>query len=129
MTASELRYLIALEELYDGKVGVKLTSIAEKCGVTKVSVYRAIERLENNGYVKRTATNKIAISECGAEVLAEYKDCMSVVQWSLESNCKIPYAIAYKDALNTVCCISEQSREAIIDFLNYKGKKWLEKKS
>lgn len=54
MTASELKYLIALDELYDGKNGVKLTVIAEKTRVSKVSVYRALERLEKDGYVKRT---------------------------------------------------------------------------
>ena len=53
MTSAELKYLIAINELYDGTAGIKLTAIAAKMNVTKVSVYRAAERLENHGYVKR----------------------------------------------------------------------------
>lgn len=53
MTTAELRYLIATDELCGGTCGVKLTEIAEKVNVSKVSVYRAVERLEKNGYVER----------------------------------------------------------------------------
>lgn len=122
MTASELRYLIALNDLYDGKNGVKLTEIADKACVSKVSVYRAIERLEKDGYVKRTDKNRIAVSEKGAEALVEYQACMSIVQWSLETNCGTSPAIAYKDALNTVCVLSEESRQAVVRFLKKKGR-------
>jgi Mn-dependent DtxR family transcriptional regulator len=45
MTKAELRYLMAIDMLYDGISGVKLTEIAAEMAVTKVSVYRAMERL------------------------------------------------------------------------------------
>ena len=51
MSASGLRYLTSLNDLYDGKNGVKLTEIADKACVLKVSVYRAIERLEKDGFL------------------------------------------------------------------------------
>ena len=53
MTSAELKYLNAINELYDGTAGIKLTSIATKMNVTKVSVYRAVERLEKHGYIMR----------------------------------------------------------------------------
>ena len=58
MTKAELRYLMAIDMLYDGISGVKLTEIAAEMAVTKVSVYRAMERLEGNGYIERNEKNK-----------------------------------------------------------------------
>ncbi len=43
MTAAELKYLLAINELCDGTTGIKLTAIAAKMDVTKVSVHRAVE--------------------------------------------------------------------------------------
>lgn len=121
MSASELRYLIALNELYDGTNGVKLTSIADKMCVSKVSVYKALERLEKSGYVKRTENNKICVSEKGALTLSEYTACMSVIQQSLEKYCNLSPAIAYKDALNTICALGDECRRAILGYLKEKG--------
>ena len=45
MTSAELKYLIAIDELYNDNSGIKLTDIGSKLNVTKVSVYRAAERL------------------------------------------------------------------------------------
>ena len=65
MTSAELKYLLAIEELYDGKIGIKLTTIAAKINVTKVSVYRAMERLEKNGYIRHDEKNKVVINTYG----------------------------------------------------------------
>ena len=73
MTPAELKYLTAINELYDGTVGIKLISIAAKMNVTKVSVYRAVERLENHGYIKRDEKNKVVMTEHGYEQLERYK--------------------------------------------------------
>ena len=41
MTSAELKYLIAINKLYDGTKGIKLTDVAAKTGVSKVSVFKA----------------------------------------------------------------------------------------
>lgn len=51
MSASMLKYLIAADSLCDGENGVSLTALALKAGVTKVSAYRAVDRLETDGYL------------------------------------------------------------------------------
>ena len=53
MSASELRYLIAANDLAAGGGTVKQTDIANKLGVTKVSAYNALERLKEKGYIEK----------------------------------------------------------------------------
>ena len=113
MTVAELRYLIATDALYDGKNGVKLTAIAEKIGVTKVSVYRAVERLEKSGYVERNEKNKVVMTEKGETVLREYMVIVHFVREHLVAHCGTPAEIAYTDALGAACALSDISRSGI----------------
>ena len=59
MSSSMLKYLIAAESLCDDENGVSLTALALKTGVTKVSAYRAVDRLETGGYMVRDGKKKI----------------------------------------------------------------------
>ena len=94
MTAAELKYLTAINELYDGTIGIKLTSIAEKMGVTKVSVYRAAERLEKNGYIARDKKNKVIMTEDGYDQLEKYTVLIEWLSGHLQKNCKVSHEIA-----------------------------------
>lgn len=113
MTTAELRYLIATNELYYNQVGVKLTSIAEKMGVTKVSVYRAIERLERSGYVERNEKNKVILTQKGSQILREYMVIVNFVRAHLVCHCGTPEEMAYQDALGVACALSDISRSSI----------------
>ena len=116
MTAAELKYLIAIDELYDGTSGIKLISIAAKMGVTKVSVYRAVERLEKSGYLKRDERNKVIFTEHGHKSLAHF---MIMVKWITEhlaERCGVSADKAYNDAIGVVCALSDESREGLFAF-------------
>ena len=115
MTVAELRYLIAVDALYDGENGVGLTEIATKMGVTKVSVYRAVERLERTEYLKRDEKNKVVMTEKGKEVLSEYMIIINFVRNHLECHCGTPAEIAYQDALGAAAAFSDISRKKIIE--------------
>ena len=117
MTSAELRYLIAMNELYDGTKGIKLTAIAEKMGVTKVSVFKAAERLELDGCIQRDAKNKIVITKYGYEQLEKYNVLIGWLSGHLERNCKIPPDIARHDAIGAVCAFSVESIDALTDFI------------
>ncbi len=113
MTQSELRYLIAVQFLDRDGNGVKLTDIAEKAKVTKVSVYRAVERLEKNGYICRNERNKVVLTEEGKKSLAIYQAVVSHMQTHLETYFSISSEEAYEDALGVACALGISSREAI----------------
>ena len=117
MTSAELRYLIAADELYDGKHGVKLIEIAAERGVSKVSVYRAVERLEKNGYIERNDKNKVVLTEHGKKQLADYMEIIAFISSHLEKQCGIPKEIAYDDALDAACAFSDVSRASIAQIL------------
>lgn len=115
MTAAELRYSIAINKLCDGENGVKLTEIAMNMGVTKVSVYRAVERLEKNGYLKRNEKNKVVMTEKGTQMLKEYMVIIDFIRDHLECHCGTPEEIAYQDALGAAAAFSDISRSKIVE--------------
>lgn len=71
MSASELRYLIAANELADQIAIVKQTDVANKLRVSKVSTYNAMERLRDKGLIEKNE-RRIVLTARGREVLSEY---------------------------------------------------------
>lgn len=118
MTVAELKYLIATNELYErANAGVKLTDIAVKMGVSKVSVYRAAERLEKNGYVMRDEKNKIIVTDYGQKQLADYMEIIRFIRTHLELHCGTPGDMAYQDALGAACALGDYSRSKVAEYM------------
>ena len=123
MTSAELRYLIAISELYDGTTGIRLTAIAGKMGVTKVSVFKAAERLEQDGCIRRDARNKVVLTMRGYEQLEKYNVLIGWLSGHLERNCKVPAEVARHDAQGAVCAFSEESINALSEFIRKEREK------
>ncbi len=117
MTSAELRYLMAIDELYDGTEGVRLTAIADRMNVTKVSVFKAAERLEQEGCTQRDEKNKVIITQKGYEQLKKYDMLITWLGGHLERNCRVPADIARRDAMGAVCAFSEESVRALTEFI------------
>ncbi len=64
MTYSEFRYLWNVREVEKDNVA-RLRDITNVMTVTKVSVFRALERLEKGGYVQKSKDRKIYLTEKG----------------------------------------------------------------
>lgn len=116
MTPAELKYLMAIDDLYDGTAGIRLTAIAAKMNVSKVSVYRAAERLEKNGYIRRDEKNKVVINPFGYEQLEKYNILIRWISGHLMEKCGVSEAVARNDAIGAACEFSEESRNAIAAF-------------
>lgn len=116
MTISELKYLIAANELADKDDGAKLSSIAQKMNVSKVSVYRGMERLVGNEYITRN-DKKIVLTTKGRAALAEYRVIISFISKHLECHCNVSAEVAYNDALGVACAFSDVSRKGVVDFV------------
>lgn len=117
MTSAELKYLLAIDALYDGTAGIKLTAIAQRMNVTKVSVYRAAERLEKNGYIRRDEKNKVVINDYGYEQLEKFNMLIQWISNHLREKCGVSPEIAHNDAIGAACEFSEASRNAIAAFV------------
>ena len=68
MSSSELRYLIAASVLANQIDIVKQTDLANKLQVSKVSVYNAIEKLKEKGFIEKNE-RKILLTKKGEEIL------------------------------------------------------------
>ena len=120
MSASELKYLIATHSLSKEGIGARLTDIADKLGVTKVSVYRMSERLEAGGMMARGEHSRIFLTERGKKQLDEYMLCVDFVRNALEKYCRTPKTAAFADAVGIVCAVGEHSRSALLSYLRKK---------
>ena len=79
MSASELKYLLVLQEQLSSGTGIlMITTIADKMGVSKASVSNALDRLMVRGYIKRDKKH-IGITEKGNEVLNEYNEIIGFI--------------------------------------------------
>lgn len=116
MTASELKYLIAIAELCEQNGGAKLTAIAERLGVSKVSAYNAAVRLEGGGLAGREG-KRFYVTEKGRAALAEYVEIIRFISAHLERHCGTAQATAYNDALVAACVLSPESRKGIAEFI------------
>ncbi|MBQ8568452.1 MAG: hypothetical protein IJ446_04465 [Oscillospiraceae bacterium] len=114
MTVSELKYLMAINELYDGSVGIKLVSIADRMKISKVSVYKTVVKLDEKGYVKRDENNKVIMTAQGHEQLELYNKLIGYLYEHFRYNCNISAETAYNDAVSAVCALSDESRQALI---------------
>lgn len=121
MTVSELKYLIAVNELSKNGAGARLTAIAAKLNVSKVSVYKAVERMELIGYLIHNG-KKICVTDTGRGLLNEYMLVIGFISSHLEYHCGTPKELAYNDALGAACAFSDISRKNVTEFIKA-GKK------
>ncbi len=113
MTAAGFKYLKAVSEL--GACGVKITEISEKTGLSKVSVYRAVSRLEAAGYTERDERNRITITPIGKEQLDNYIGLISWLEVHFATHCGVDSITAREDAIAAVCAVSDGCRNAIFE--------------
>lgn len=116
MTVSELKYLLAVDEISSRESSVSLVAVSKKMNVSKVSVYRGVERLVGNDYITRDS-KKITFTEKGKSALSEYKIVIGFIRKHLEEHCGVAADTAYNDALGCACSFSDDSRKGIVEFM------------
>lgn len=116
MSSSELRYLIAANELAEQMEIVKQTDVANKLNVSKVSTYNAIERLRDKGFIEKN-DRKNVLTNLGKEVLNEYMTIIRFISVHLSLHCGTSEKQAYEDALNATCAFSDATRNGVANFI------------
>ena len=116
MSSSELRYLIAANELAEQMEIVKQTDVANKLNISKVSTYNAIERLRDKGFIEKN-DRKIVLTNRGKEDLNEYMTIIRFMSAHLSLHCGTTKNQAYEDALNATCAFSDATRNGVANFI------------
>ena len=119
MSSSELRYLIAASVNAKQIDIVKQTDLANKLQVSKVSVYNAVEKLKEKGFIEKNE-RKILLTKKGEEILDEYMTIIRFMSVHLSLHCGTSEKQAYEDALNATCAFSDATRNGIARFIKLK---------
>ena len=123
MTSSEYRYLLTINGLYNGAAGIRLTAIAAAMEVTKVSVFKAVEKLEQEGLIARDAKNRVIMTQHGKDQLEKYNILIDWLSGHLEKNCRVPADTARRDAAGAVCAFSDESIAVLTEFIKLEKEK------
>lgn len=123
MTLSEYRYLQTINGLYDGTVGIRLSAIAAAMDVTKVSVFKAVERLEHDSLIARDARNRVIMTQRGSDTLEKYNILIDWLSGHLEKNCRVSADVARCDAAGAICAFSDESISALTEFIKSEKEK------
>ena len=102
MTYSEFRYLWNVREVEKDNVA-RLRDITNIMTVTKVSVFRALERLEKGGYVQKSKDRKIYLTEKGRGFLKEYEQAIFFLKEKMLQFAGIEEDTAKEEAMRIVC--------------------------
>ena len=113
ITYSEFRYLWNVREVEKDNVA-RLRDITNIMTVTKVSVFRALERLEKGGYVQKSKDRKIYLTEKGRGFLKEYEQAIFFLKEKMLQFAGIEEDTAEEEAMRIVCVLSDESRGKIV---------------
>ena len=116
MSSSELRFLIATNELTNQKEYVKQTDAANKLCVSKVSAHNALERLCLKGFILKNQRS-LVLTNCGKKILNEYITIIHFIAAHLSLHCGTAPDLAYEDALNATCAFSDATRNGVANFI------------
>ena len=86
MTASQYKYLDCIDSLCKQNENFNMASIAVKLGVSRVSSYRAMEKLRVNKLIDTTKEGKWYLTEKGKEKLEEVRNGIRFLQEVLEND-------------------------------------------
>ena len=123
MTLSEYRYLLTINRLYNGAAGIRLTAIAAAMEVTKVSVFKAVEKLEQEGLIARDAKNRVIMTQHGKDQLEKYNILIDWLSGHLEKNCRVSADVARCDAAGAICAFIDESISALTEFIKSEKEK------
>ena len=113
MIKSDYFYLNEIEKSNKCGGKVRVAEIAGYLGVSHVSVYKAIRRLGEKGYV--TDEGKYAfLSIKGKKTLEEYNKIIFHIAQQLLEKCGHSVYEAEDEAVGIACALSEKTRKAIL---------------
>lgn len=116
MTVSELKYLMAVSRYAGEGQGAKMSAVARELGVSKVSVYHGMERLQEGGYIGRNGKS-ILLTEKGRQTVDEYSVIITFIRRHLQCHCGTPADVAQEDAVGAACAFSDESRRGVAEFV------------
>lgn len=115
MTASEYRYLQAIDQIQKEKGKVIMTDIAVKLTYARASVYKKLLSLEQQGFIVKNEGKLIMLTKKGKaeyDVVGTFADkCADILSQHTGLNKKF----LLHDAVNMACALSLRCRNALLN--------------
>lgn len=73
LTASNIRYLLAIHILSEGDSNVRSSNIADVLGISKPSVHGMMDTLQSMNLIQKAEYNRIRLTPLGKEIAALYQ--------------------------------------------------------
>lgn len=79
LTAANVRYLLAIEELDPSGTGVRCVQVAQALGITKPSVHSMVDTMKERKLVEKSHYGVIHLTERGKELAGRYREYFSTI--------------------------------------------------
>lgn len=112
MTYSELNYMRSVKRLSDGD-GTRMCDMSGQMSVSRVSVFRAVERLEKGGFLTKDQNRRITLTEKGEETLGKYEIVIGFLVKKLVEVVGFGVHESEEEATRIACVLSDVSLERI----------------
>ncbi len=112
MTYSELNYMRSVKRLSDGD-GTRMCDMSGQMSVSRVSVFRAVERLEKGGFLTKDRNRRITLTEKGEETLGKYEIVIGFLVKKLVEVVGFGVHESEEEATRIACVLSDVSLERI----------------
>ena len=113
LTAANIRYLLALEELDPENRGVRCVDLAGRLNLTKPSVHAMISTLERLALVSRERYGAIHLTESGRARAEQYRACYTLLLKNLCDTLALPE----EEGQNAACAVLSQMQESSLALL------------
>jgi Mn-dependent DtxR family transcriptional regulator len=120
MTVSEIKYLIALYELFATDKSIKQMNLAYKLRLTRVSVFKAIENLSYKKYVIKESNSQVKLTAKGIDIATKYIVCAERIKYHLVNNLGSDEYLAKTDSLAIACVMNEENIDKLFDIIKTK---------
>ena len=88
MTASEYRYMRAIDKFAKDGRAAKMTDVAVDLGYARASVYKKFCLLEQQGLIKKRDDKSVVMTDEGAKRFAEQSEVCAVCARMLSRDCR-----------------------------------------
>lgn len=114
MTASEYRYIQAIEQIRKEKGKVIMTDIAQKLTYARASVHKKLLSLEQQGLISKSDGKLISVTKKGTDEYECLRRFSDVCADMLAERTGLDRKFLVHDAVNMACVLSSRCRNALI---------------
>lgn len=123
VTSSMEHYLRAIYELSFGNIGVRVSDIADKLGITKASTCIAMRNMQKIGLVSRDNYRLVHLTEEGKQQAIIIVDKFNIIRCFLVEILHIDPTVARHDACAMEHVLSKETICSMCKQLNYMPRK------